>query len=83
MSNAELTAEEWPKPSKRRGENGRTEKQEIGRRLKPYYDSGMSLRQLAEKTGYSYGYVHTCLSHAGVQMRDRGSNKFPGRVMSI
>ncbi|AEM88891.1 helix-turn-helix domain-containing protein [Streptomyces violaceusniger] len=80
---SELTGEEWPRPSRRRGETGRQEKADIGRRLKKRYDNGMSLRQLADLTGYSYGYVHTCLAHAGVTMRDRGSNKFPGRVLSM
>jgi len=80
---SELTGEEWPRPSRRRGERGHQEKVTVGRRLKKWYEGGMSLRQLAEGTGYSYGYVHTCLVHAGVTMRDRGSNKFPGRVLSL
>ncbi|MFD8340309.1 helix-turn-helix domain-containing protein [Streptomyces solisilvae] len=80
---SELTGEEWPPPTRRRGEAGNAEKAAIGRRLKPKYDDGMSLRQIAQETGYSYGYVHTCLGHAGVKMRDRGSNKFPGRVVSL
>lgn len=78
----ELTGD-WPKPTKKRGDDAIREKEAIGRRLKPAYDGGMSLRQLAEATGYSYGYVHTCLKHAGVTLRERGSNRRPGRVLSV
>lgn len=80
---SELTAVGWPPPSRRRNDEGRAERLETGRRLRKLYDAGRSLREIAAETGYSYGYVHTCLRLAGVKMRGRGSNKFPGRVISL
>jgi predicted transcriptional regulator len=40
--------------------------------LKKKYESGVSIRALAESTGRSYGFVHRVLSEAGVTMRGRG-----------
>ncbi|MGW7189853.1 helix-turn-helix domain-containing protein [Streptomyces sp. NPDC054838] len=34
--------------------------------LKKKYDSGASIRALAEETGRSYGFVHRMLSESGV-----------------
>jgi hypothetical protein len=38
------------------------------------YDDGASIRQLAEDTGRSYGFVHQLLVDAGVTLRGRGDN---------
>ncbi|MCU7822293.1 MULTISPECIES: helix-turn-helix domain-containing protein [Streptomycetaceae] len=40
--------------------------------LKKKYDSGASIRALAEETGRSYGFVHRMLSESGVNLRGRG-----------
>lgn len=40
--------------------------------LKKKYDSGQSIRALAESTGRSYGFVHRVLSESGVTLRGRG-----------
>lgn len=40
--------------------------------LKKKYDKGASIRELAEATGRSYGFVHRVLVDAGVQLRSRG-----------
>ncbi|BFV56688.1 hypothetical protein KCMC57_up17920 [Kitasatospora sp. CMC57] len=40
--------------------------------LKKKYDSGASIRALAEETGRSYGFVHRMLSESGVILRGRG-----------
>jgi predicted transcriptional regulator len=36
------------------------------------YRAGDSIRELAESTGRSYGFVHRLLGEAGVQLRGRG-----------
>jgi hypothetical protein len=38
------------------------------------YDNGASIRQLAEDTGRSYGFVHRLLAEADVTLRGRGGN---------
>lgn len=40
--------------------------------LKKKYDSGASIRALAEETGRSYGGVHRLLQDAGATFRSRG-----------
>jgi predicted transcriptional regulator len=40
--------------------------------LKKKYSAGASIRQLAENTGRSYGFVHRVLSESGVALRGRG-----------
>lgn len=40
--------------------------------LKRKYDSGASIRALAEETGRSYGFVHRMLRESGVELRGRG-----------
>jgi hypothetical protein len=42
--------------------------------LKKKYEKGASIRQLAESTGRSYGFVHRLLSESGVTLRGRGGN---------
>lgn len=36
------------------------------------YESGQTIRALAEETGRSYGFVHRLLADAGVPLRARG-----------
>ena len=40
--------------------------------LKKKYDSGQSIRALAESSGRSYGFVHRILSESGATLRGRG-----------
>ena len=40
--------------------------------LKKAYDKGTSIRELADKHGRSYGFVHRVLSESGVTLRGRG-----------
>lgn len=40
--------------------------------LKKSYDKGTSIRELADKHGRSYGFVHRVLSESGVTLRGRG-----------
>ena len=40
--------------------------------LKKKYAAGASIRDLAESTGRSYGFVHRVLSESGVALRGRG-----------
>ena len=40
--------------------------------LKSKYESGESIRALAQETGRSYGFVHRMLSESGVSLRGRG-----------
>jgi hypothetical protein len=47
--------------------------------LKEAYDSGASIRKLAERNKRSYGFVHRMLGEAGVTFRDRGGSR--GRPM--
>lgn len=46
----------------------------IGQELRSRYESGLSVRQLADETGYSIQRVRTLLTSAGVSMRPRGRN---------
>ncbi len=36
------------------------------------YEKGASIRELAESTGRSYGFVHRLLTDAGANLRGRG-----------
>lgn len=48
---------------------------EVSAMLKEKYETGASIRALAESTGRSYGFVHRVLSEAGVKLRSRGGNE--------
>ena len=45
---------------------------ELARDLVARYHAGDSIRELAESTGRSYGFVHRMLTESGVQLRGRG-----------
>ncbi|CAN5574959.1 helix-turn-helix domain-containing protein [soil metagenome] len=49
-----------------------TERDKLGSDLKKKYEGGKSIRELAESTGRSYGFVHLILSESGAKMRGRG-----------
>ena len=49
-----------------------TQRDKLANDLKKKYDSGASIRALAEETGRSYGFVHRMLSESGVTLRGRG-----------
>lgn len=40
--------------------------------LKQRYENGASIRQLAEETGRSYGFIHRILGESGATLRSRG-----------
>jgi hypothetical protein len=40
--------------------------------LREKYESGASIRALAEQSGRSYGFVHRILSESGASLRGRG-----------
>ncbi len=40
--------------------------------LKEKYESGQSIRLLAESSGRSYGFVHRILNESGATLRGRG-----------
>ena len=42
--------------------------------LRPRYEAGSSIRELAEETGRSYGSINRLLVQGGVTMRKRGGN---------
>lgn len=48
------------------------ERSKLASDLKKAYDKGTSIRELADKHGRSYGFVHRVLSESGVTLRGRG-----------
>lgn len=48
------------------------ERDKLANDLKKKYNNGASIRELAESTGRSYGFVHRVLSESGVTLRGRG-----------
>ncbi|MEV5279684.1 helix-turn-helix domain-containing protein [Streptomyces sp. NPDC006692] len=48
------------------------DRDKLAQDLKKKYDSGASIRALAEETGRSYGGVHRLLEDAGTAFRSRG-----------
>lgn len=48
------------------------ERDRLATDLRKKYESGQSIRALAESTGRSYGFVHRILSESGVSLRGRG-----------
>lgn len=48
------------------------DRSKLASELKKKYASGSSIRELAEETNRSYGFVHRMLSESGVQLRGRG-----------
>jgi transposase-like protein len=49
-----------------------TERDKLAQDLRRKYDTGQSIRALAESTGRSYGFVHRILSESGTRLRGRG-----------
>lgn len=49
-----------------------TERDRLAVDLRKKYDSGQSIRSLAESTGRSYGFIHRILSESGTSLRGRG-----------
>lgn len=52
-----------------------TERSSLTNNLRAEYEKGASIRQLAESTGRSYGFVHRILTESGVSLRGRGGPK--------
>ncbi|NUQ95353.1 MAG: transcriptional regulator [Streptomyces sp.] len=49
-----------------------TARAQLAADLRPKYEAGTTVRQLAEETGYSYGNVAELLRLAGTEMRPKG-----------
>jgi hypothetical protein len=49
-----------------------TERDKLTTVLRKKYDGGASIRELAEATGRSYGFIHRVLSESGAVLRGRG-----------
>jgi predicted transcriptional regulator len=49
-----------------------SERSKLAGELKKSYEKGTSIRELADKHGRSYGFIHRVLSESGVQLRGRG-----------
>jgi hypothetical protein len=48
------------------------ERDKLSAELRKKYESGTSIRALAEETGRSYGFVHRILTESGTTLRGRG-----------
>ena len=48
------------------------ERDRLAAELRRRYDSGASIRTLADSTGRSYGFVHRILTESGATLRGRG-----------
>ena len=48
------------------------ERAKLTEELREQYEGGASIRDLASKTGRSYGFVHRLLVDSGVALRGRG-----------
>lgn len=51
------------------------ERQELATVLRAEYERGASIRDLAERSGRSYGFCHRLLHEAGTDLRARGGNR--------
>ena len=49
-----------------------SERTKLAGDLKKAYEKGTSIRELADRHGRSYGFIHRVLSESGVQLRGRG-----------
>ena len=49
-----------------------SERNSLAADLRRKYDTGSSIRSLAESTGRSYGFVHRILTENDVSLRSRG-----------
>ncbi len=48
------------------------ERTKLAADLRKQYDKGRSIRELADGSGRSYGFVHRVLSESGATLRGRG-----------
>ena len=49
-----------------------SDREALAATIREQYEAGASIRQLAQQTGRSYGFIHRILVDAGVQLRGRG-----------
>ncbi len=49
-----------------------SERDKLAEDLKKQYQGGASIRELANETGRSYGFIHRLLCDSGVKLRGRG-----------
>jgi transposase len=50
------------------------ERERLTDELKTKYEQGASIRELAEQTGRSYGFVHRLLNESDTSLRGRGGS---------
>lgn len=50
------------------------ERQTLTDEVRSKYEQGASIRELAEQTGRSYGFIHRLLSESGTALRGRGGS---------
>jgi hypothetical protein len=51
------------------------ERETLSADLRKRYESGESIRALAEATGRSFGFVHRILTESGTPLRSRGGSR--------
>jgi helix-turn-helix protein len=49
-------------------------REKLGALIKMRYESGSSIRVIADSIGRSYGFVHCVLGESGATLRGRGGN---------
>ncbi|HQR79286.1 MAG TPA: helix-turn-helix domain-containing protein [Actinomycetota bacterium] len=54
------------------------ERQALTKDIVDKYTQGASIRQLAEETGRSYGFIHRLLVESGTTLRGRGGSRGQG-----
>ncbi|MGW5401538.1 helix-turn-helix domain-containing protein [Streptomyces sp. NPDC003952] len=53
---------------------GGADRRRIAAQLREWYEDGASIRDLAELTGRSYGFLHRLLLESGAILRGRGGD---------
>jgi hypothetical protein len=57
-----------------------TERERLAATLRGKYEEGATVRELAEQTGRSYGFVYQILTGTGVALRGRGGDTRPPKT---
>lgn len=50
------------------------QREDAAAKIPPVYNDGLSIRDIAEITGRSYGFIHRLLTENGVELRGRGGD---------
>ncbi|MFJ9207476.1 helix-turn-helix domain-containing protein [Streptomyces sp. NPDC102264] len=76
QNSKKITSLTWKKGARVNG----LEREEAAEKFKDWYlKDRLSIREIGEKTGRSYGFVHRMLSEAGVVLRGRGGDRRSAR----